>query len=114
MSFRKNLKESMKVCNVTTKELSVKTGINENTISSYLKNDGAQPTAEKAVKIAEALNTSVEFLVTGFEKSKMDATFEVNHVRKYDEIINSFEKLPPEAQKPIERLVSDISKKFSK
>ncbi len=114
MSFSKNLKESMKVSNVTIKELSVKTGISENTISSYLKNEGAEPTAEKAVKIAEALGTSVEFLVTGFEKSNADAEFEVHHVGKYEDIIKFFEKLPPEAQEPIARLVSDISKNFSK
>lgn len=114
MSFGKNLKEAMKVSNLTTKELSVKTGIKESTISSYLKNEGAQPTAEKAVKIAEALNTSVEFLVTGFEKQTPDATFEIRNAGKYDEIIKTFEKLPADAQNPIARLVSELSKKFSK
>lgn len=59
MTFAENLREAIKITEMTTKELADKTGINENTISSYLKTNGSIPTADKAVKIAEALNTTV-------------------------------------------------------
>ena len=48
------------------KELSQKTGINADTISSYLKKNGSTPPADKAVRLAEALQVTVEFLVNGF------------------------------------------------
>ena len=56
----------MYIQDCTTKELSVRTGISVDTISSYLKKNGSIPTADKAVRIAEALQVTVEFLVNGF------------------------------------------------
>ena len=55
---------------IQIKELSEKTGISENTIKSYLKSDSAEPKVSKAVKIADALDVSVETL-TGYEKPDM-------------------------------------------
>ena len=66
MGFQENLKEAMYIQDCTTKELSVRTGISVDTISSYLKKNGSIPTADKAVRIAEALQVTVEFLVNGF------------------------------------------------
>ena len=43
------------------------TGINSGTISSYLKTKGSMPPADKALKLAQALDVSVDFLVNGFE-----------------------------------------------
>ena len=40
MSFEENLREAIKIMGITTKELSAKTGIKEDTISSYLKTAG--------------------------------------------------------------------------
>ncbi len=67
MDFQENLKEAMYIQGCTTKELSQKTGINAGTISSYLKTNGAVPPVDKAVKMAEALQVTVEFLVNGFK-----------------------------------------------
>lgn len=47
----------------------MRTGISVDTISSYLKKNGSIPTADKAVRIAEALQVTVEFLVNGFNAS---------------------------------------------
>ena len=71
MGFQENLKEAMYIHGCTTKELSQKTGINADTISSYLKTNGSVPTADKAVRIAQALNVTVEFLVNGFNVPAM-------------------------------------------
>jgi transcriptional regulator with XRE-family HTH domain len=47
------------------KELSAKTGISRYTIDNYLNTHNALPNAEAAVKIAQALGVTVEYLVTG-------------------------------------------------
>ncbi len=112
MTFAENLREAIKISAITTKELADKTGINEHTISSYLKTNGSIPTADKAVKIARALNTTVEFLVTGFEKN--NSPYEMNHVNKYANFIDSLGKIPDESREPILKMISEMSLKYSK
>ncbi|MBR5096240.1 MAG: helix-turn-helix transcriptional regulator [Treponema sp.] len=71
MSFKENLKEAMYCKNMTTAQLAGLTGINSGTISSYLKTKNSMPPVDKALKLAKALDVSVDFLVNGFEsKSK--------------------------------------------
>lgn len=114
MSFEENLREAIKIMGITTKELSAKTGIKEDTISSYLKTNGAMPTAEKAVKLADALNTSVEFLVTGFEKNSRIIVYEMHKTSKYSKYMDALEKIPNESREPILKMISDMSRKYSK
>ena len=65
MGFRENLKDELTYQDITVKELSDRTGISKHTIDHYLTKNGSQPQVELAVKIAQALNVSVEFLVLG-------------------------------------------------
>jgi transcriptional regulator with XRE-family HTH domain len=51
------------------KELAAKAGISLKTIENYLKKASSMPSADKAVRIAQALGVSVEYLVTGSETS---------------------------------------------
>ncbi|MGN0729982.1 helix-turn-helix domain-containing protein [Treponema sp.] len=62
MSFKDNVRYLMECKNIQIKELSAKTGISENTIKSYLKENSAEPTLTKAVKIAKALDVNLSFL----------------------------------------------------
>ena len=112
MSFAENLRELIKICGITTKELAAQTGINENTIRSYLKTNGSIPTADKAVEIAKALHTSVEFLVTGFEKENF--SYKMSHNYKFSRTITSLEKIPENTREPILKMIAEISQKFSK
>ena len=50
---------------VRVKELAAKTGISPRTLEGYLSSRGSMPPADVAVKIADALNVSVEYLVKG-------------------------------------------------
>ena len=71
MSFKENLKEAMYCKNMTTAQLAGLAGVNSGTISSYLKSKSSMPPVDKALKLAKALDVSVDFLVNGFEsKSK--------------------------------------------
>ena len=67
MSFKENLKEAMYCKNLTTSQLAALTDINSGTISNYLKTKGSMPPADKALKLAKALDVSVDFLINGFE-----------------------------------------------
>ncbi|MCR5045210.1 MAG: helix-turn-helix domain-containing protein [Treponema sp.] len=69
MSFRENLRFVLDSKGILIKELSLKTGISENTLKSYLKESSAEPSISKALLISEALGVSLEFLATGNEKN---------------------------------------------
>ena len=69
MGFRETLKDELKYQDIKIKELSAKTGIRVHTLNHYISENGSSPLVESALKIADALNVSVEYLVTGKEKS---------------------------------------------
>ena len=70
MSFRDNLKSELEYQDIKVKELAAKTGLNRKTIDNYLTKNSADPSATNAVKIAKALNVTVEYLVTGASKNE--------------------------------------------
>ena len=65
MGFKENLKEELKYQGILVKELSARSGIPKGTIDHYLTEKSVSPIAENAIKIANVLNVSVEYLVTG-------------------------------------------------
>jgi transcriptional regulator with XRE-family HTH domain len=67
MGFKENLKSELIYSGIMVKELCAKTGIKRHTIDNYLNTHNSLPNAETAVKIAHALDVSVEYLVTGTE-----------------------------------------------
>lgn len=67
MSFRENLKAELEYQDIKTKELAEKSGVNKRTIDHYLMSNPQEPSVTNALKIAQALNVSVEYLVTGKE-----------------------------------------------
>lgn len=62
MSFKENLRFIMDCRGIQIKELAAKSGISENTIKSYLKENSADPTLSKAIKIAHTLDVNLEKL----------------------------------------------------
>lgn len=67
MGFRENLKEELDYQGLKTKELAEKSGVNKRTIDHYLMTNPQEPSVTNAFKIAQALNVSVEYLLTGTE-----------------------------------------------
>jgi transcriptional regulator with XRE-family HTH domain len=65
MGFKENLKSELAYQGMLVKELAALSGVNQFSINSYLNSRGQIPSAEVAVKIADALGVSVEYLVTG-------------------------------------------------
>ena len=64
-SFKENLRSELDYQGVTVKELGARTGIPIATLDCYLGSRATMPSAEAAVKIAQALQVSVEYLVIG-------------------------------------------------
>jgi len=69
MGFKENLKSELSYKDMLVKELANMTGISKKTIDNYLNVRQYMPSADVAVKIAQALGVSVEYLVTGEELS---------------------------------------------
>lgn len=63
--FRETLRSELDFQDIKVKELAVKTGISQRTLEGYLGARGSIPPADIAVKIAQVLHVSVEYLVTG-------------------------------------------------
>lgn len=103
MSFSKNLRELLDFKDIELKELSVGTGISKNTLDNYLSGQKSIPNADNAVKIAQYLNTTVEFLVTGENSNSLD---------NIDlEIVKDLKKLPKSDFDNIKYLVHALSKR---
>ncbi len=66
MSFWENVELLRREQNTTYRWIASKMGVSETTVSSMRKAN-TEPRASQAVKIAEALNTTVEYLVTNKE-----------------------------------------------
>ena len=65
MGFKENLKSELNYSGMMVKELSAITGIKRHTLDNYLNTHNSIPNAVAAVKIAQAIGVSVEYLVTG-------------------------------------------------
>jgi len=65
MSFKENLRESIDFCGIEQKELAYKANISLRNIENYLRENASIPSADKAVRIAQVLGVTVEYLVTG-------------------------------------------------
>ena len=70
--FKTNLRSELDYLELTVKELSAKTGIAKGTLDCYLGIRASMPPADIALKIANALDVTVEYLITGQEAKKQD------------------------------------------
>jgi transcriptional regulator with XRE-family HTH domain len=68
MGFRENLKEELNFSGMLVKELASGARVQKRAIDTYLLSENASmPPADVAVRIAQTLGVSVEYLVTGGE-----------------------------------------------
>ena len=87
--------------------ISIAAGQTQLSFDTYLDNRAVIPNAEVAVKLAKALGTTLEFLVTGEDalnpEQKLYSDFET--YRKYKKLVNELDKLSPELLKSIEPMI---------
>ena len=91
MPFRENLKSELEFQDIKVKELAAKTGISRRTIDQYLSSAAKMPSAENAVKIAQVLGVSVEYLVTGKTADFSDDTI-VQELHLFQKIPHIYQK----------------------
>ena len=103
MGFKENLREELKFQDIKQKELSEKTGISVNTLRNYINDHNALPNIYSAVKIAKALNTTVEALVLGEKQLPKEET-------KLQKSIRLFSKLSDKDQTTFLRLMEGFLK----
>ena len=110
-NFRENLRNELDYQGIVVKELSARTGIPIATLDCYLGTRATVPSVEAAIKIAQALQVSVEYLVMG-EKSGTEKTRNKPSREAY-EIIRLIEGLNAEQCKAILKIVSAFRAKGS-
>lgn len=98
MGFGENLHQELEYQGIQIKELAEKTGISKNTLDKYLSGNKSQPSVENAVKIAQAIGVSVEYLVL--------SSAEKNQKLSADDVylISSYKKLSA----PNKNIISDL------
>ena len=69
MGFGENLKQELAYSGLIKKELAAKSGVHKRAIDTYVRTKSSMPPADTAVKIAQALGVTVEYLVTGEDSS---------------------------------------------
>lgn len=107
-SFKDNLRDELNYQDITVKELSLKTGIPKPTLSCYLSSRNTMPPADIAVRIAQALNVSVEYLVTGTD-SKL-TSFDNENIQSLHFLIEDLKTLDATELKIISSMVHGLVK----
>jgi len=95
MGFRENLREALDYSGLEQKELAYEANVNLRNIENYLREDASIPMADKAVRIAQALGVTVEYLVTGKNPPAKVNTIIDPEVRKF---LQEIKKLPKNKQ----------------
>lgn len=108
MGFKENLKSELDFQGVLIKELSAKTGISKNTIGNYLTGHKSLPSAENAVKIADALGVTVEYLVKGSSSKDLNKEKLSKKYRKITESLYALDDIDLEA---VDTLISTLKKR---
>ena len=113
-SFRENLRNELDFQGLTVKELSAKTGIVKGTLDNYLGIRASIPPADIAVKIADALNVSVEFLVTGKERKNFNNQPSVLVTEEEKTILTDLNSIPQNIQKTLKTLLHQAAESLEK
>ena len=92
MAFKDNLREEIEYRGLLVKELSAKAGISNSTFLSYIDSRGVLPNVETGVKIAKALDVSVEYLVTGQKEKAAENEKTDSIIREINRDLESLKK----------------------
>jgi len=106
MGFKENLKSELIYKDMLVKELAAKTGISRHTLDNYLNVREHIPTLDAAVKIAQALGVSVEYLATGKEPSKTSVSMNQESVT----LVQNYHLLNENDRKIVNELVQLLRK----
>lgn len=109
MSFWENVAIELDYLGMTNKALAQKVNIAASNIGKGLKT-GSSPSAETAVKIANVLNVSVEYLITGKNPDTVAVDIDLQKIHKYAKTLEELDSIPENLRTPILNMISEISK----
>ena len=96
MSFKENLREAIDYSGLEQKEVAHKANISLRNIENYLRENASIPVADKAVRIAQVLGVTVEYLVTG---KNLPVKLLSSSNPEIQELIRNINKLPKNKQR---------------
>jgi len=96
MSFKENLREAIDYSGLEQKEVAHKANISLRNIENYLRENASIPVADKAVRIAQVLGVTVEYLVTG---KNLPVKVLSSSNPEIQELIRNINKLPKNKQR---------------
>lgn len=82
MDFKTRLKEEMEYKGIQHKELAAKAKIKPRALLTYVAANPSMPPADVAVRIAKALDVTVEYLVTGKDSVNKAKSAEIQEIIK--------------------------------
>ncbi len=88
MGFRENVRDEIAYKGLQLKEVAARVGISYGSFLSYVDARAVLPNAEVAVKIAQALDVSVEYLVTGRHPATVPAPQSIDLYRNLIKELN--------------------------
>ena len=102
MNFGDRLKEEMEYKGIHHKELASKASINPRTLLTYVGGRPSMPPADVAVRLAQVLGVSVEYLAAG-SKTENALSF------RQRTLVENFEKLSEKEKKAVESLIQKLT-----
>lgn len=108
MSFKDRVKSELRRKNWVVKELAVHAGISKRTLDTYLRENFSLPPVDNAVKIARALDVTVEYLVTGETSRRVVLPLDIRNIVEKLEILDEGDR------KAVESLIDTLTLRYLK
>lgn len=105
MGFKENLRDEITYQGLLVKEVASRAGLNAGSLSNYLKENSSIPAADVAVKIAKALGVTVEYLVSGQNRTTDNAQPYSPEVRR---LADKLESMSERDRKNVSALIDSI------
>ena len=110
MDFNTRLKDEIEFADIRYKELSEKSGVPERALYNYVATKNpSMPPADVAVKIADALGLTVEYLVTGKDTELQNMKIDYERIHKYAALFDKLELLTERQMKLIQIMISEFT-----
>jgi transcriptional regulator with XRE-family HTH domain len=101
--FSERLRSEIEYIGLSQKEFAAKAGIKKRALDMYLGGQKSMPPADVAVKIADALGLSVEYLISGKEQRH---SVDISPYLQFRDVLDDLALLPEEILVPIKKMIS--------